>query len=258
MIRVRHLPGGRRLPLLGKEPHDAGHDPPQIIKNRPALPLAWRVSGGLVILALISIAWYFRHSDFLQHPATVADHPYSAGIRFFVLYIAAAAAALPTLPVNLAAGWLWGPVVGGLISGIGAASGAVLAFAAARTLFGQPLRRRFDSRFLVWVQQEFEAKGWRFIAFVRINPVFPSGPLNYLFGLTSIKTGTYVWATMVFLLLPSTIIAWMGSAAAHVHTGSDFTQIIRAVIAISAGITLMFGIRYAARYLNYAKSGSRQ
>lgn len=78
-----------------------------------------------------------------------------------------------------------------------------MVFAAARSVFGRPLAARFDNEFISQVQKEFDDKGWRFIAFVRLNPVFPTRPLNYILGLTGIAFFTYVWATFVFLLPPS-------------------------------------------------------
>ena len=143
--------------------------------------------------------------------------------------------------------------MGGALSAGGAAAGATLAFAAARTIFGQPLRRRFGGKFLTWVQDEFEQKGWRFIVFIRLNPAFPSGPLNYLFGLSSIRASTYIWSTAISLLPPSVVIAWFGSEIVRVRSGSDTGQIMRLMIVISAGVSIMAGIRYYSRYLNHVK-----
>jgi uncharacterized membrane protein YdjX (TVP38/TMEM64 family) len=164
---------------------------------------------------------------------------------------------IPTLPLNLAAGWLWGPLLGGVLSAVGAASGATLAFVAARTIFGRPLRRRFGNKFLGWAQDEFDRKGWRFIAFVRLNPVFPTGPLNYLFGLTSIRARTYIWSTAISLLPVSVIVAWIGSEIGRVHAGAGVGQIMRVAFGISAAVSVMVAIRYFARYLNHAKLGRR-
>jgi uncharacterized membrane protein YdjX (TVP38/TMEM64 family) len=222
------------------------------------LPFAGRVATAVAILLLAGAGWQLRRADVLSDPEilikAVGDHTFSAVALFLLIYGLAAAAAIPTLPLNLAAGWLWGPVSGGVISALGTVCGASMAFGAARTLFGQPLRRRFDNHFLSWAQEEFDSKGWRFVAFVRLNPVFPSGPLNYLFGLTSIPWRTYVWATALFLLPPSIAVAWIGHSVAHLRAGLGASQILRVAMMISAAVSLMVVIRYGARYLNYSKS----
>ena len=234
------------------------HDGSSASRTELRLPFGWRVAATVTILLLAGVGWQLRRANFLDHPEilikAVGDHTFSAVALFLLIYGLAAAAAIPTLPLNLAAGWLWGPVAGGVISALGAACGATIAFGAARTLFGQPLRRRFDNHFLSWAQEEFDSKGWRFVAFVRLNPVFPSGPLNYLFGLTSIPWQTYVWATALFLLPPSMAVAWIGHSVAHLRGGLGVNQLLRIAVMISAAVTVMAAIRYGARYLNYSKS----
>lgn len=223
------------------------------------LPLAGRALCGLAVVSIILAVWFFRGQALFTHPETIlkaaADHAATASALFLLIYTVTTLAGIPTLPLNLAAGWLWGPLLGGVLSAIGAATGATFAFAAARTIFGQPLRRRFGNRFLAWVQAEFERKGWRFIVFVRLNPVFPSGPLNYVFGLSSIGARTYIWATAVALVLPSIAVAWIGDQVGHLRSGGDVGQMMRVAIGISAAVTALVGIRYIARYINDAKPG---
>jgi hypothetical protein len=76
-------------------------------------------------------------------------------------------------------------------------------FDAARGLFRQRLRRGLEKNFQTWVQEAFQWKGWPFVAFIRQEPVFPTGPLNYLFGLNSIAGSLYIRATAVSLTFPS-------------------------------------------------------
>lgn len=215
----------------------------------------------VLFAAVMVLAWRLRR-DGLLTPETLRhyldSYPVLSGLLFVGFYAFSVLTALPSLPFNLAAGVFWGPIGGGLIAALGTATGATAAFLAARLLFGQPLARRFDSRFVAWLQAEFDRKGWRFIAFLRLNPVFPTGPLNYVLGLTSIGLVPYVWATAVFILPPSVAVAWIGSAMGTFVADGDVAAVMRLIIAVSAAVTVLAGLRFGARYLNEQKARAEE
>jgi uncharacterized membrane protein YdjX (TVP38/TMEM64 family) len=199
----------------------------------------------------LAIAWWLHKEGLLRLEVPLryrAMHPLGFILLFVAIYAVSVVFAFPTLPLNLAAGSLWGPIWGGVIAVAGMASGAIIAFCAARFLFGQPLSRRFDNRVVSWLQQEFVNKGWRFVAFLRLNPVFPAGPLNYLLGLTSIELGTYVWATVIFLLPPGMAVALVGHSVGRFLDQRTLRGGFQAVLLISIAVTILIGMRYTAKY----------
>jgi uncharacterized membrane protein YdjX (TVP38/TMEM64 family) len=209
-----------------------------------------RILLAMFLAAVIAVAWHLRRQGILD-PAVfellIQDHPFGALLIFVLIYSLAVLSALPTLPINLAAGFFWGPILGGLLSTGGATLGAIGAFAAARSIFGRPLARRFENKMLTEVQREFEAHGWWFVAFARINPAFPTGPLNYLLGLTSIDVFTYVWVTFVFLLPPGIAVAWIGHSVGTFVMEGEVAGFLKAILSISAAVTILTGLGYAAR-----------
>jgi uncharacterized membrane protein YdjX (TVP38/TMEM64 family) len=217
------------------------------------LPKAFRVVLGLALVALVFGAWQLSGLGWWQNPNAirelVAQHPIRSILIFFTAYVVAVTAAIPTLPFNLAAGWIWGAWWGGLLSAAASSLGAAAAFVAARGIFGQPLRRRSSARFIGWIQSEFERGGWRFIAFIRLNPVFPSAPMNYLLGLSSVRMPTYLWATAVFLTPPSMLIAMVGASLSEASAITRTPDALRVAVMISAAVTILFALRYAARYI---------
>ena len=111
---------------------------------------------------------------------------------------------------------------------------------AARWLIGQPLADQFENKWASKVQDEFERNGWKFIAFARINPIIPTGPLNYLLGLTSLSNRDFLWATFIFLLPPSIAIAYIGDALqTFTAQQTDVGEIIRGILIASAAITFL-------------------
>lgn len=208
------------------------------------------------LLALVLCSWQLRDQGMLDPDVLttfLAGHPWTAAAIFIGLYSISVIGALPTLPLNLAAGLFWGPLLGGAVAACATSLGALVAFGAARSLFGQPLARRFDHRLVAWLQDEFDVKGWRFIAFLRLNPVFPTGPLNYLLGLTSISTLSYSWATAAFLLPPSILVALIGHQTGTFVARGEVADLVATILVVSGALTLLVAVRYAAKYLNQSR-----
>src|ERR1700744_5619564 len=86
-----------------------------------------RVAILAVLAVCIGIAWYFRRQGWLDPSAIqnlVEHYPITSPIVFVAIYGIAMLSALPTLPVNLAAGLFWGPLLGGVYSTSGITVGA--------------------------------------------------------------------------------------------------------------------------------------
>ncbi|MGH7932584.1 MAG: TVP38/TMEM64 family protein [Candidatus Binataceae bacterium] len=59
--------------------------------------------------------------------------------------------------------------------------------------------RRAGER-LARLMRGVEEEGWRFVAFVRLVPLFPFNLVNYAFGLTRIRLGEYVLASFMCII----------------------------------------------------------
>lgn len=165
-----------------------------------------------------------------------------------LVYALSVIATLPSLPLNLAAGFFWGGVAGGTYSAIGVTLGGWFSFLAARWLIGQPLADQFENKWASKVQDEFERNGWKFIAFARINPIIPTGPLNYLLGLTSLSNRDFLWLTFVFLLPPAIAVAYIGDTLqTFTAQQADVSEIIRGILIASAAITFLALARFATK-----------
>jgi uncharacterized membrane protein YdjX (TVP38/TMEM64 family) len=64
-----------------------------------------------------------------------------------------------------------------------------------------------------------DAEGWRFVAFVRLVPVFPFNLSNYTLGLTSIPLQHYVIAAVVCMTPGAVAYTWLGHAGRGALTG---------------------------------------
>jgi uncharacterized membrane protein YdjX (TVP38/TMEM64 family) len=207
----------------------------------------------LAIVAILAAGVGYLYAHGLLRPEAMlryrAAHPIAAAGIFVLAYAVTAFTALPTLPLNLASGVFWGPWWGAVLSASGSTIGALAAFYTSRLLLDRPLARYRDYRLVMWIRNEFKRTGWRLIAFLRLNPVFPTGALNYAIGLTGIDARTYLWATFCFLLPPSFVIALIGSEMQTFAVTGDAARWIKILSLVSAALVAFIVLRYAARTL---------
>lgn len=204
----------------------------------------------IVLLIFISIFYFSRSSfdvlfliDYFSN--FLADHPKRSILLFIFGYTFCVVLLLPTLPLNLAAGYFWGGAIGGLISAISVTIGAVIAFVMARYFFGQPLSTHFKNEWLRLIKDGFDKNGYWFVALARINPIVPTGPLNYLLGLTSMKLRTYSIVSFIAIFIPSLFIAYLGDFFETFNSAdSNLNAILLNLFYLSACATLLISVRY--------------
>ena len=104
---------------------------------------------------------------------------------FAVVYIIAVVALVPASMLTIAAGAIFGPVVGTIVVSMASTTGAALAFLVARYLARDAVARkaRRDPRFEA-VDRAIGEGGWRVVLLLRLSPAVPFNLQNYLYGLT--------------------------------------------------------------------------
>jgi uncharacterized membrane protein YdjX (TVP38/TMEM64 family) len=178
---------------------------------RPVLLVA--VAGG--------IAWLALHRDILQSVALQQElrrfGPWSP-ILFVLIYSLATVLFVPGSILTVAGGALFGPLWGTLWNLSGATLGATLAFVIARYVGSDWVARRAGER-LGRLIRGVEEEGWRFIAFVRLVPLFPFNLVNYAFGLTRIGLSEYVFASFVCMAPGAVAYTYLGYAGLEAASG---------------------------------------
>jgi uncharacterized membrane protein YdjX (TVP38/TMEM64 family) len=145
----------------------------------------------LVVALVAAIAWLALHHQYVQ-AAQLEQHPRRFGawapIFFIFLYSVATVLFFPGSVLTILGGALFGPLWGTLWNLAGATMGATLAFATARYVASDWVAKRTGER-RARLMRGVEEEGWRFVAFVRLVPLFPFNLVNYAFGLTRIRLG---------------------------------------------------------------------
>jgi len=142
----------------------------------------------------------------------------AAPVVFMLIYALATVFFLPGSVLTLAGGALFGPVLGTFYNLTGATIGATLAFLVARYLASHWVERKTGGR-LKQLKEGVEGEGWRFVAFVRLVPLFPFNLLNYALGLTRIRLSHYIVASYIFMLPGAIAYTYLGYAGREVLAG---------------------------------------
>ena len=175
----------------------------------------------LVLTVGIVVAILYRDRfDTSALQAWVQSTGTAAPIVFMSIYALATVFFLPGSVLTLAGGALFGPVLGTFFNLTGATIGAVLAFLVARYLASDWVTRKAGGK-LKSLVKGVEAEGWRFVAFVRLVPLFPFNLLNYALGLTQIKFRHYVIASYIFMLPGAIAYTYLGYAGRETFAGGE-------------------------------------
>ncbi|MET4735712.1 putative membrane protein YdjX (TVP38/TMEM64 family)/rhodanese-related sulfurtransferase [Thalassospira sp. MBR-102] len=168
-----------------------------------------------------------------------------APLAYLGLYAVGTIAFLPGALFALAGGALFGPVWGSLLNLVGATIGASLAFLIARYLAGDWVAARTGGR-LKRLVEGVEAEGWRFIAFVRLVPLFPFNLTNYALGLTRIRFVPYVMTSFICMAPGAIAYTWLGYAGREALAG-DTSAIRYGLLALGLLAAIAFLPRLVKR-----------
>lgn len=194
---------------------------------------------GIAIIAVLAGFWLQRDAvDFHLLDSWLRQMGWTAPVLFVALYASGTVVCFPAIFFTLLGGALFGPWWGALLSLLGATLGASSAFLIARYLAGNWLESKAGSR-LQRLKQGVEDEGWRFVAFVRLVPLFPFVLLNYVLGLTRIPLSQYAITSLVCMAPGAVAYSWLGYVGKEAASGAE-NIIQQAFIALAFIATVAF------------------
>ncbi|MEO8381820.1 MAG: TVP38/TMEM64 family protein [Acidobacteriota bacterium] len=165
---------------------------------------------------------------------------------YILAYVVFCVLGLPASPLTFGAGAIFGFVGGTIVVVIGATLGATLSFLLARTV----MRRRIEG--MTAQNAKFRAldraitrEGGRIVFLVRLAPVFPFAYINFAFGLTGVRTLTYIVATFLGIIPLTLAFVYISATAAQAAT-ADMSQ-ARLIINIVGGAFALVATAFVTR-----------
>jgi uncharacterized membrane protein YdjX (TVP38/TMEM64 family) len=191
----------------------------------------------VIALALITAAalfFYFDLQRFLTLAALKANrqtlldyyqaHKLIMVAGFMAVYIVQTALSLPGAAIlSLAAGAVFGSIMGTVYANIAATAGAALAFLMTRYLLRDAVLSRFGSK-LEGMNRELETRGFNYLLFLRLVPVFPFFLINLAAGLTRLPLRTFFIATMLGIIPGGFVYVNAGASLATIDSVSGIAS----------------------------------
>lgn len=176
---------------------------------------------------------------------------------YFVVYVLAVAFSFPAASVlTIFGGFLFGWLIGGTVTAVAATLGATAVFLAAKTAFGDALRKKAGP-FVDRMATGFEKDVLSYLFVLRLAPVFPFFIVNIAPAFFKVPLRSYLIATF-FGILPGTYAySWLGegvdsvivSAAAAGHEISVGDLVTPQITAAFAALAFVAAIPPIVRWL---------
>jgi len=190
----------------------------------------------LLCIAALAVALFFRFDldRFLTLESLKANHQalldyYAAHTLvmvagFMAVYIIQTALSLPGAAIlSLAAGAIFGTTLGTVYAVVSASIGATLAFLVTRYLLRDLVLERFGSR-LEGMNRELELRGFNYLLFLRLVPLFPFFLINLAAGLTRLPLRTFMLGTLLGIIPGGFVFVNAGASLATITSLSGIAS----------------------------------
>ena len=138
-------------------------------------------------------------------------------VAFVLVHAVVTVTPVPRTAFTLAAGVLFGPVEGVVLTVLGATASAVLALLAVRAVGRDAVAARLQHPALRSVDTRLAHRGWLTVASMRLVPVVPFWVVNYACGVSSVRVLPFALATAV-AVVPGTVSLVLLGRATSGHT----------------------------------------
>lgn len=187
----------------------------------------------ILVAAVIAVALFFyldlgryltleslkaNRQALIQYYAT---HQASTVAGFMALYILQTALSLPGAAIlSLAAGAIFGSIAGTFYAVVAATVGATLAFVVTRYLLRDLVLDKFGPK-LEGLNRELETRGFNYLLFLRLVPLFPFFLINLAAGLTRLPLRVFVPGTLIGIIPGGFVFVNAGASLATIDSLSD-------------------------------------
>ena len=218
------------------------------MKARKAILVVLVLGAAVVAGLLLPVRQWFMHFEsYVQSLGAIGP------LVVVLVYILATVLLIPGSAITIGAGTLFGLKTGFPVVVLGANLGALSAFLLARTFLRDQVAAwaaanpKFRS-----LDQAIGKKGFKMVLLTRLSPVFPFVLLNYFLGLTAVRLGAYVLASLIGMLPATFLFVYIGAAArdaiaGQVDTAADFYQQIFKYIGLAATVAVVVIVTRIAR-----------
>ena len=209
----------------------------------------------IVIVAALFVGFLFLpvRSWFMQLESYVQSLGAIGPVVVVFVYVLCTVLLIPGSIITVGAGTLFGLTTGAIVVVLGANLGALSSFLLARSFLREKVagwaavNPKFRS-----LDQAIGRQGFKMVLLTRLSPVFPFVLLNYLLGLTAVRTPAYGLANLIGMLPATFLFVYIGAAARDAITGqmdasADFYRQILKYVGLLATVAVVVVVTRIAR-----------
>ncbi len=172
---------------------------------------------GVVLIGLIALSFFYKDAfiAFIEDLRMNSSENLLMTISVLIgAKIVSAVALLPGSPLTLLTGSLLPFVTATLTAWVGNLLGATCAFLVGRYLLFNYLQEKVLPKYprLEEFDKRIAQNGLATVIAIRLIPVFPFNVINYLLGITSLKTKDYIVGSAIGLLPGTAAFVYLGNA----------------------------------------------
>jgi uncharacterized membrane protein YdjX (TVP38/TMEM64 family) len=189
----------------------------------------------LVIATAITIVFFYqlRQIDLFSLRSLIASTGFLAPLIYIILYCISTIFLMPSTPLNLMGGILFGAIWGTLWTSVAALIIAFICFAMTREFaqawvsqrlahyLGEPLAEQWRS-----LNTEIQEGGIAYLFALRLLPILPYGLVNFGAGLTAISYRDYIIGTALGTVPGIFPFVWLGSLGLHALSTGEILPVL--------------------------------
>jgi len=169
----------------------------------------------ITLFFLFDLQQYLSLENFQAQRTDIVNfyeaHPWQTILIFFAIYVVVTGLSLPGATIlTLAAGAIFGVLVGTIMVSFASTIGATLAFLVSRYLFKDFVQERFKSQ-LGPINRGVEKEGAFYLFALRLVPAFPFFVINLVMALTPIKTWKFYWVSQIGMFVGTIVYVNAGT-----------------------------------------------
>lgn len=173
-----------------------------------------------------------------------------APVIFIFIYTIRPLILFPASVLSISSGLIFGAVAGTIYTVIGATLGAVLSFLLARKFGTAFIQKKINGKF-ERLEKNIEDKGFYYILFLRLIPLFNFDLISYLSGITRIKIYSFFLATFIGIIPGAFAYNFLGSSV----VSNDWKRILISVVVfiIIIGLSVVIKNKFVASRVHNQK-----
>ena len=191
--------------------------------------------------------WFMEIEGYVQSLGAIGP------VVVVLAYVLCTVLFIPGSAITIGSGTLFGLSTGFIVVVLGANLGALGSFLLARSFLREKVTSwasaspKFRS-----LDRAIGKQGFKMVLLTRLSPVFPFVLLNYLLGLTAVRTPSYVLANLLGMLPATFLFVYIGAAARDALAGpvdasANIYQTIFKYVGLAATVAVVVLVTRVAR-----------